>query len=678
MPKRQYVRQPCWLGIYEWGVMMKFLIKTVPGLCGLILLAVATGLANPALSAVEQNTVENYLAKARARGEKPNRLLNESSPYLLQHAYNPVDWYPWGEAAFAKARKENKPIFLSIGYSTCHWCHVMEHESFENREIAALINQYFVAIKVDREERPDIDNVYMAATQLINGAGGWPMTVFLNQQLQPFHAGTYFPPETRGGYRGLKELLPEIHQLWSKQRQRVDAVAMQVTDRIRNAGLAKSATTKLDKNIHARALQDIAASYDDQDGGFGAAPKFPRPGIFAYLLTLAVQNQAMSENAKRMMQKTLTRMAEGGIFDQIGGGFHRYSVDAQWLVPHFEKMLYTQALMTTSYVNLYQLNQQSMYKDVAQATLDFVLREMTSPQGGFYSALDADSERPDKKGEHAEGAFYLWSDIELEKLLSVDELKFSRAYYNLRKDGNIDSDPQNEFAGLNIFHVSEDYASIALTKTQTALLASVRQKLLEARSHRPRPHLDDKIVTAWNGMMISALAQAGLVFSDEKYIRAAIKSANFLRSQLIDERTGNLYRRTRSGEAGVDAVLGDYVWFIRGLLDLYHANADKSWLDLAIRLSEKQNLLFLDQANGGYFDASDTDTNLLFRSRPVYDGALPAENAIALENLYDLHAITKATQWKKNADRLLGTFAGTINNDPSAAAMMLSAAKYSL
>lgn len=638
----------------------------------LMVLVLVLAIADPALSAVEQNTVENYLAKARAAGEKPNRLINESSPYLLQHAYNPVDWYPWGEAAFAKARKENKPIFLSIGYSTCHWCHVMEHESFENKEIAALINKYFVAIKIDREERPDIDSVYMAATQLINGAGGWPMTVFLNGQLQPFHAGTYFPPETRGNHRGLKDLLPEIHQLWQTQRQRVDELALQVTDRIRSDALARSMATQLDKNINTRALLEITATYDAEDGGFGNAPKFPRSGIFSFLLTLAEQDNAMSVNAKSMMQKTLARMAQGGIFDQVGGGFHRYSVDAQWLVPHFEKMLYTQALMAASYVQLYKIDPQPVYKEIAQATLDFVLREMTSPQGGFYSALDADSERPDRKGEYAEGAFYLWSDAELASLLSADELKFARDYYNVQKTGNIDSDPQGEFTGLNILHVSDDYRDKLLNAEQTKILSTIKTKLLAARSDRPRPHLDDKIVTAWNGMVISALAQAGEAFKNDQYLKAASRTASFMRDQLFDNKTGQLYRRTRSGQAGVAAGLGDYVWYVRGLLDLYHATAEQNWLKLAVNLTEKQDQLFLDTGNGGYFDASDKDTSLLFRSRPIYDGALPAENAIALANLNDLYLLTQQGRWKTNADRLLTAFAGVMNESPSATAMMLS------
>jgi uncharacterized protein len=622
--------------------------------------------------ALEQNTVESYLAKAKASGEKPNHLINQSSPYLLQHAYNPVNWYPWGEEAFEKARRENKPIFLSIGYSTCHWCHVMEHESFENKAIASLINKYFVAIKVDREERPDIDRVYMAATELIYGVGGWPMTVFLNLKLQPFHAQTYIPAKTHDHQRGLEDLLPQIHNLWVKQRAHVDAVAKQVTDRIRADAETRSTAVRLDKDIVKRAFSEIRASFDQSDGGFGDAPKFPRPGMFDFLLTLASQKGPMAVGAEQMMQKTLTAMAQGGIFDQVGGGFHRYSVDSQWQVPHFEKMLYSQALMTTAYLRMYEIDPQPLYKNVVQVTLDFVLREMTSPQGGFYSALDADSQRPDKKGEHGEGAYYLWSDAELKTVLSVEELKFARAYYEVSHDGNIYSDPQNEFTGLNILHVSEEYSSKALTDHQVKLLVSIKHKLLLARNHRPRPHLDDKIITAWNGMMISALAQAGMVFKDKNYIDVATQAAEFVRAHLFDKKTGKLYRRIRGEHAGIAAGLGDYAWTVRGLLDLYHADNDKQWLALAITLSDKQNAQFLDKTSGGYFDASDKDASLLFRFRPIYDDALPAANAIALANLEDLYRISRSEQWKTNAKGWVAAFAGDINANPSAAAMALS------
>ncbi len=637
-----------------------------------ILIALLFSLPHLSWAATEHNTVETYLSASKAAGKTPNSLLKESSPYLLQHAYNPVHWYAWSEEAFARARKENKPIFLSIGYSTCHWCHVMSRESFENEEIARYLNKHYISIKVDREERPDIDTVYMAATQLINGHGGWPMTVVMNHDLEPFFAGTYYPPETTVGRRGFKDLLIEINRLWNEERDRVEEVAFSIAGRIKAEADESAFGESLDKSIGHTALQQISNSYDEDFGGFSSAPKFPRPGIFALLLKQAESNNKDGANARLMLGKTLTAMAEGGIFDQVGGGFHRYSVDAHWQVPHFEKMLYSQALLATSYLQFYRIEKKPLYKNIAKQTLDFVLREMTSPQGGFYSALDADSERPDKKDEHAEGAFYLWSEKELIKLLSDEEMKFARSYYNVYKEGNIYSDPQNEFQNLNILYVSEEFSGTVLTKKHNQLLSSVKNKLLGQRNYRPRPHLDDKIITAWNGMMISALADAYKILHDKKYLNAATKAAEFLRDKLMNKKTSQLYRRIRVGQAGVEANLSDYVWYVNSLLKLYEVTSDKRWLKMSINLSEKQNELFLDESNGGYFDASDHDSNLLFRSKSIYDGALPAANAIALSNLTELFKLTKDKQWKTQAEHLLSIFAAVINNNPSATAMGLS------
>jgi hypothetical protein len=627
-----------------------------------------------AWAATEHNTVENYLRASKAAGKSPNHLIKESSPYLLQHAYNPVQWDAWGEEAFARAKKENKPIFLSIGYSTCHWCHVMAYESFENKDIAAFLNRHYVSIKVDREERPDIDKVYMAATQLINGHGGWPMTIVMNHDLEPFFAGTYYPPESVDGRRGFKDLLIEINRLWKEERQRVEDVALNIASHIKAEADESSFGESLNKSNSRIALQQISSAYDEEFGGFSAAPKFPRPGIFALLLKHAeLQNEdGASASARQMLDKTLTAMAQGGIFDQVGGGFHRYSVDRHWQVPHFEKMLYSQALLTMSYTRFYEIGNKPLYKKVVQATLDFVLREMTSPRGGFYSALDADSQRPDKKGEHAEGAFYLWSEKELATILSDEELKFIRGYYNIYKDGNIDSDPQGEFKNLNILYVSEEFSGATLTTKQKQFLLSVKNKLLEKRTYRPRPHLDDKIITAWNGMMIAALAGASKTFNDKRYLNTAVEAAEFVRDKLFNNKTGQLFRRIRGARAGIEAGLSDYAWYINGLINLYEATKDKRWLNMAIKLSKKQNELFLDENNGGYFDASGRDSTLLFRSKSIYDGALPATNSIALSNLTELFRITKYKQWKKTADNLITAFAGVINDNPAATAMALS------
>jgi len=638
-----------------------------------VLLAMLTGVASFPLHAVQQNTVENSLAKAKAAGTKPNRLIDETSPYLLQHAYNPVDWYPWGDAAFDKARKENKPIFLSIGYSTCHWCHVMAHESFENEAIAKLLNQHFVAIKVDREERPDIDNVYMAATELINGHGGWPMTVFLNQRLEPFHAGTYFPPETRGEHRGLKGLLVEIQRLWSEQRERVDDVALQITARIKANAVESSAAEKLRDNIHPLALAQIAAEFDPEDGGFGDAPKFPRPGIFMYLLALAEQQGVVAERAKAMMQTTLKHMAQGGLYDQLGGGFHRYSVDAEWQVPHFEKMLYSQALAVMAYARMYQLDAQPLYKQVVTGTLDFVLREMTSPAGGFYSALDADSERADVPGEHAEGAYYLWYAAELEKILGKQSFEVFAGYYSVLPQGNISSDPQNEFGQRNILRINDIAEDKAPESSRQAVLDNAKQKLIKVRELRPRPHLDDKIVTAWNGMMISALIDGYRAFGEKRWLVAAQDALKYVHTTLLDDNTGRLLRRARGSAAGIAAGLDDYAWTVRASLDVYSVVQDKALLALAVKLQQTQDAQLLDESQAGYFDSDDNDHTLLFRTRTAYDGALPAANAVSVENLKRLSVLTGEKHYRERADKILAAFAAVINQTPAATAMMLQA-----
>jgi len=634
---------------------------------------------------IQQVTVNNYLQKAEAAAKKDgrtaNNLINESSPYLLQHAYNPVNWYPWGEAAFAKARKENKPIFLSIGYSTCHWCHVMAHESFENKEIAAILNKYFISIKVDREQRPDIDAVYMSATQLINGSGGWPMSVFIDNKLRPFHAATYYPPFSSEGRTGLKDVLLKIQDLWSNEFDVINQMATTVTARITAYADDTNESATLATNINDLAFKQIVGLYDDDFGGFSVAPKFPRPGIFSFLnqsaLKVVGSNEAAEKkNAKTMMKTTLDAMAAGGIYDQMAGGFHRYSVDGAWQVPHFEKMLYSQALMAMAYSEFYKVEKDNRYKKVVFETLDFANKEMRSAEGGFYSALDADSERPDKPGEHAEGAYYLWHVAELKKELSKDEFSFVKKYFHIRDNGNIFSDPQQEFTHLNIFYIDEEFRGQALSQQETKWLQSIKKKLSEKRRLRPRPHLDDKIITAWNGMMISALAQASLVFNYQAFLDDAEHSLQFVETHLYDKKTGRLFRQHREGTSGVDAALSDYTWLIHGLLATYQSSKKPKWLSWALALQKKQDALFLDENSGAYFESSAEDTNILFRSKSIYDGALPSANAIALANLRALSNLSSLSETKKTfsqkADRLVKSFAATINNNPSAAATLLA------
>ena len=626
---------------------------------------------------IVQNTVENYLHTNQAAGNKANSLIHQNSPYLLQHAYNPVQWYAWGEDAFELAREQNKPIFLSIGYSTCHWCHVMAHESFENEKIAAILNRHFICIKLDREERPDIDNVYMAATQLINGYGGWPMTVFLNHELEPFHAGVYYPPVGKDNTTGLTGLLLKVNALWHEDRDRIDMVAAQITSKIIADADESVAGVEINKAVVKRSVEQISDIYDNEYAGFGAAPKFPRPGIFNLLVDVAANKQADAgqksdqQQALRMLRNTLLAMSQGGIYDHAGGGFHRYSVDEQWQVPHFEKMLYTQALMSLAYTRLYQIEPDEHYRDIVTGTLDFVLGEMLHPKGAFYSALDASSERPDKPGVHAEGAYYLWRAKELESLLKQDEWDLLKPYFDIRNNGNIESDPRGEFERLNILYISDEFKHKKLTEKESALLSSAIHKLYQVRLQRPRPHLDDKIISAWNGMMITALVEAAAAFDKKDYLDAAIAAADFMHNSLVDKKTHRLFRRMRSDKPGIKATLDDYVWYVNGLLALYDRTKNRQWLGLAQQLTLKQVQLFYDESSGNFYESA-TDKHVLFRSRSAYDGALPAPNAIAVENLYRLFELTGDKKWKLMANQAVVSFAASINANPASTAWMTS------
>ena len=639
---------------------------------------------------VKQVTVSDHLQQAAAiakkEGRKANKLIDESSPYLLQHAYNPVNWYAWGDEAFEKARKENKPIFLSIGYSTCHWCHVMAHESFENKQIAELLNRYFVSIKVDREQRPDIDAVYMAATQLINGHGGWPMSVFLDHRLRPFHAATYYPPFSSDGRKGLNEILLKVHEIWHGQPELIAETAASITASIAYMADETAEAEVLADDANQLALLHITESYEPDAGGFSVAPKFPRPGIFSFLNQLVLSNKdGVDDNdkksAQQMMKTTLDGMASGGIYDQVGGGFHRYSVDENWQVPHFEKMLYNQALMVMAYNDFYRIDAQPRYRQVILETLSFVSREMRSPDGGFYSALDADSEPAHGEGgKKTEGAYYLWYESELMRLLSAQEFSFVRKYYQVKADGNILSDPQNEFIDLNVLYIDDEFRNKTLTQQEAEWLESAKKRLNKVRITRPRPHLDDKIITAWNGMMLSAFARSSLTFDDRELLTQAEQGADFIRANLYDEKSGMLYRQYRRQKdktaSATQATLSDYAWLIYGLLEMYEAGNDNKWLRWAFELHEKQDELFLDDNTGAYFESVANDDSLLFRSKSINDDALPSANAIALSNLYKLSDLGSQPSDKKTlsprARRLVNSFAGTVNQEPSAAAMLLA------
>jgi len=620
-------------------------------------------------------TMQAFIGQQQAQGKEPNRLVSEKSPYLLQHAFNPVAWYPWGEEAFALARKGNKPIFLSIGYSTCHWCHVMAHESFENPEVARILNQDFVCVKVDREERPDLDQIYMAAVQALTGHGGWPMSVFLTPGLQPFYGGSYFPPEGRHGLPGFAEVLAAVHDAWRNRPERILESAAKITAHLRQKG-TDSGAGRIENDISAKGFRQIAVEYDAESGGFGAAPKFPRPVLFNFLLRYAARTG--ESQALNMTYVTLRKMAAGGMYDHLGGGFHRYSVDAQWRVPHFEKMLYDQAQLAVAYLEAFQLGQDPFYANVAQDILDYVLRDMTSPEGGFYSAEDADSIQAGNPEAHGEGLFYLWTGEEIVSILGKTHGEIFSFHYGVLDAGNALTDPQNEFAGKNILYVAHPLGETAgrfrIPEEELArLLERSREKLHAAREQRPRPHLDDKIITSWNGHMISALARAAQVLGEKRYLVAAERAATFIRARLHDPVSGTLFRRYRDGDAALAGQLDDYAFLAGSLLDLYEASFDIAWLQLAMALTEKQIALFGDEGQGGFFETSGDDPSILVRLKADYDGAEPTGNSVSALNLLRLAWITGNEKWLKRAGATIEAFGGRLNEYPSILPLMLVA-----
>ena len=582
---------------------------------------------------------------------------------MLQHAHNPVDWHPWGEAAFEKARLENKPIFLSIGYSTCHWCHVMERESFENEEIAALMNRDYVAIKVDREERPDVDRIYMTFVQATTGSGGWPMSVWLTPELKPFFGGTYFPPENRWGHPGFGSILTQIAQAWGSDREKIYESASGVVEQLKkHVELAPNrAGAPFDAAAMESAFSIFRRTFDSRLGGFGGAPKFPRVSVHHFLLRYYARTK--NQEALDMVLLTLREMARGGMNDQLGGGFHRYSVDDRWFVPHFEKMLYDQAQIAVSYLEAFQVTGDRQYADTARRILDYVLRDMTDAGGGFYSAEDADSvitpEHPDLKGE---GAFYIWSDEEIRRLLNQPAADWFCYRYGVREGSNVESDPHGEFTGKNILYqahtVEETARHFGRPPSEVqGELDRAAAILLAARAQRVRPHLDDKILTAWNGLMISAFAKGGAVLDDARYAEAARRAAEFVIGHLYDPASGTLLRRYRAGDAAIPGFLDDYAMFVQGLLDLYEAQFDRRHLELAVRLTGKQQELFEDTEAGAFFSTEADDRRLVLRVKEDYDGAEPSGNSVAVMNLVRLAHMTNRAAFRTSAERTLAAFA---------------------
>ena len=600
-----------------------------------------------------------------------NRLAREKSPYLLQHAHNPVDWYPWGEEAFAKARAENKPIFLSVGYSTCHWCHVMERESFENDAVAVVLNRDFVPVKIDREERPDIDRIYMLYVQSTTGGGGWPMSVWLTPELKPFYGGTYFPPSGRYGRPGFIQVLGQISGAWQQQRERLIETADSTIAQLGEYAATGGATPELRLEALDSCYHALRRSFAAKLGGFGSAPKFPRPVTLNFLFRYFARTG--EEEARDMALVTLREMAKGGMHDQLGGGFHRYSVDEYWFVPHFEKMLYDQAQLAASYLDAYQLTAGRQYLDIARDIFEYVLRDLRHPDGGFYSAEDADSAvDPAHPQQKSEGAFYIWSADELKSLLGEDRAaSFARAF-GVRPNGNVDNDPHNEFTGLNILYQAggPDSAAPALNECREVLLA--------ARNQRPRPHLDDKVLAAWNGLMISAFARGAQVFAATdpdaaaRYRDAAEQAWRFVMKQLYDPATRTLFRRWRDGERAVKGFLDDYSAMLQAHLDLYETTFEASYLEMARCFADAMLERLEDKLDGGLYSA-EAGADQVLRLKEDYDGAEPAGNSVAAEALLRLSDYAQDGRYRESALRILRTFSSRLNDQPLTLPRMLCA-----
>ena len=593
-----------------------------------------------------------------------NRLAREKSPYLLQHQHNPVDWHPWGEEAFAKARAENKPVFLSIGYSTCHWCHVMERESFEDAHLADYLNQHFISIKVDREERPDVDKIYMTFVQATTGQGGWPLNCFLTPDRHPFFGGTYFPPVARQGRSSFLDVLRHLAELWGARPEDLRHNAGQLRDQLAALTTQEPARDELpDPAGLARAARSFMAAYDPAHGGFGGAPKFPQPSQPAFLLRHAARTG--DATALRMVVHTADEMAAGGIHDQLGGGFARYSVDARWLVPHFEKMLYDNAQLAGLYLDLHAATGEARHAEVARDILRYVQRDMTHPGGGFYSAEDADS-------EGKEGKFYCWTRKEVAKLLSEAEFRVAARHWGLTEAGNfVDHSDPDPLPHQNVLHIADP----ALTEAERPLLASARARLFAARAHRVRPHLDDKILASWNGLMLGAFARAYALLGEESYREVAERNLAFLQAHLWDAVTRTLHHRWRDGERDQVQLLDAYAFLLAGVIDLYEATLAPRHLAFATDLADAVLARFYDGVAGGFWQSADAP-DLILRIKEDHDGAEPSGNSVATLALSRLGAITERADYRQAAERTLQLFGTRLRQSPQAVPYLLLAADF--
>ena len=621
-------------------------------------------------------------------GSRPNRLIGEKSPYLLQHAYNPVDWYPWGEDAFEAARREDRPIFLSIGYSTCHWCHVMERESFEDADVARLLNDAFVCVKVDREERPDIDQVYMTVAQMMTGHGGWPLTVIMTPNGDPFFSGTYFPRESKHGRIGLVDLVPRIQELWTEQRSEALNAAGQIGAALRQSvygedggespgesagGESPGEPRELGRAALDQAYEQLSGAYDSLQGGFGGAPKFPTPHNLRFLLRYWVRTG--EEAALGMVETTLRAMRRGGIYDHVGFGFHRYSTDARWMLPHFEKMLYDQALLVMAYTEAYRATGRQEYADTVVEVVEYVLRDLRDEGGAFHSAEDADS-------EGREGKFYLWADEELREILDPDEVALVRAAFNVDRRGNFVEEATGRRTGENVLYVSRSWdreaSELGMEEADVrALLERAREKLFTARQGRVRPSKDDKVLTDWNGLMVAALAQAAAALERPDYLEAAVAALEFIGTRMVDSE-GRLLHRYRDGEAAIPAFAEDYAFLVWGLLEAYEASFDPSFLGEALRLNEDLLERFWDDARGGLYQVAAEADELPVRGREIYDGAVPSANSVAMLNLLRLARLTGDAELERRAEEIEASFAARVRRAPSAHTQLMIAVDFRL
>ena len=591
--------------------------------------------------------------------EHTNRLIHETSPYLLQHAHNPVDWYPWSEEAFEKAKKENKPVLLSIGYSACHWCHVMERESFENEKIAALMNELFVNIKVDREERPDLDEIYMNAVQMLTGRGGWPMTMFLTPEGKPFYGGTYFPPEDRQGMPGFPRILQGVAQAYRERPADVEKSVAQILETLHHMAESQPSENDFAPGIIAESCEKIARAYDSENGGLGQAPKFPNPGV--YELFLRYYSESGDERYLTMVAQTLSKMAQGGIYDHVGGGFHRYSVDAKWLVPHFEKMLYDNAQLLRIYSQTYLITREPLYKTVVEESAGYLLREMHQPEGGFYSTQDADSE-----GE--EGRFFVWTLAEIDALLGAEDGEVFARMYDVTEEGN--------FEEKNILHpiLTVDQASKFFRKEKSeieALIARTKEKLFTAREKRIKPFRDEKIIAAWNGLLLSGLAEAIKITGASSCLEASRRTVEFIFGRMF--RDGYLLHVYKDGQAKLRGYLDDYAFVALGLLDLYEVLFDRSLIDRAMELVDIMLREFWDERGGGLFYTGKSHVPLISRAKPVFDASIPSGNAIAAQLLLRLYHLVGAEDYHTRAETILRSYYDAMVSQPFGFAHMLCA-----